>query len=161
MKKNIVLIVSSTISGVVGFLAGVRNVKKQMEKADDKRKKMVEFYNLLVEWLMLKQRGKNLESYFIEKNYKSIAIYGMKELGERLYDELKETNIEVRYAIDKNADSIISDLDVRTLDDPLDKVDVIVVSAIHYFDDIEEELENIVDCDIVSLEEVVYCADQL
>ena len=39
---------------------------------------------------------------------------------------------------------------------PLAPVDVIVVTAISYFDEIEEKLSERVDCPVVSLEDIVY-----
>ena len=80
----------------------------------------------------------------------------MKELGERLYDELRDSEVEVKYIIDKNADAIYADIDVLTPEDELEEVDAIVVTAIHYFDEIEEMLEQKVDCPILSLEDIVY-----
>lgn len=94
--------------------------------------------------------------FFTQNSYKTVAIYGMKELGERLYDELKDSEIEVKYVIDKNADTIYADVDVIEPEDTLEDVDVIVVTAIHYFDEIEEALGAKVDYPVISLEDVVY-----
>ena len=38
----------------------------------------------------------------------------------------------------------------------LEEVDVIIVTAIHYYDEIEREMSEYVDCPIVSLEDVIY-----
>ena len=94
--------------------------------------------------------------YFTKHNYKTVAIYGMKELGERLVDELRDSDIKVCYAIDKNADQIYSDVDIVTPDDNLEPVDVIVVTAIFYFDEIYDMLSEKVDYPIVSLEDLLY-----
>ena len=83
------------------------------------------------------------------------AIYGMKELGERLLDELKDSEVEVKYIIDKKADMMYADVDIVTPEEPLDEVDAIVVTAIHYMDEIEEMLEQKVDYPILSLTEIV------
>ena len=107
-------------------------------------------------WLTLKQQGKSLVQYFERNQYKTVAIYGMKELGERLYDELKDSDIKVLYAIDKNADAIYAEVDVLTPDDDLPEVDLIVVTPVHYFDEIEEMLADKVDCPVISIEDVVY-----
>lgn len=152
-----------TIAGVTalsGVLAGALAVevaqKARMIKKTDHIQKMTEFYQVLVEWLRIKQEGKSLTAFFTQNGYRKVAIYGMKELGERLYDELKDSGIEVKYVIDKNADSVYTDVNVVTPDDTLEDVDVIVVTAIHYFDEIEETLSVKVDCPIVSMEDVIY-----
>ena len=80
----------------------------------------------------------------------------MSYLGERLLDELKDTGIVVRYGIDKNAQNIYADVEIKSLDDELPEVDAIVVTAVYFFDEIEEELSKRVEYPIISLEDVVY-----
>ena len=156
MKKATI----ASLATLIGITSGVVAVKSTYQKKDSRRrehiKKMGEFYNLLIQWVCLKQDGKSLVLYFVSNGYKKIAIYGMKELGERLYDELRDSEVEVKYIIDKNADAIYADIDVLTPEDELEEVDAIVVTAIHYFDEIEELLEQKVDCPILSLEDIVY-----
>ena len=47
-------------------------------------------------------------------------------------------------------------MDVLTPDDDLPEVDLIVVTPVHYFDEIEEMLADKVDCPVISIEDVVY-----
>ena len=80
----------------------------------------------------------------------------MSYAGETLINELKGTNVSVAYGIDKKADSIYADVDVVSIDDDLAPVDVIVVTAITFFDEIEENLSEKLDCPIISLEDILY-----
>jgi hypothetical protein len=48
------------------------------------------------------------------------------------------------------------DVDVVTMDDDLEEVDAIVVTAITFFDEIEEKLSAKIDCPIISLEDILY-----
>lgn len=145
-----------TVGTVAGGVAAQMASSKKVKHLLDGHKKVHELYMAFDQWLRIRQEGKTLVEYFEKNDYKTVAIYGMKELGERLYDELKGTGIEVRYIIDKNADSIYADVDVVTPDDDLEPVDVIVVTAIYYFDEIEENLSEKVDYPIVSLEDILY-----
>ena len=129
--------------------------KKKKAETDDLLQKMGEFYRLLLKWLEIEQKGHSIRSYFVENGYKTIAIYGMKELGERLYDELKNSEVEVKYIIDKKADMMYADVDIVTPEDSLEEVDAIVVTAIHYMDEIEEMLEEKIDYPILSLTEII------
>lgn len=160
MKRKGNLLLSTLVGTVAGVATGVATVKTLKSKGigtnDGVAVKLKEFYDVLVQWVSLKQEGKSLASYFEENNYKTVAIYGMKELGERLYDELRNSDIEVKYIIDKNADAIYSEIDVITPDEKLPKVDVIVVTAIHYYDEIEEMLTEKVNYPVVSLEDIVF-----
>ena len=108
------------------------------------------------QWVKVKQEGKKLSTYFEQNGYKKIAIYGMSYAGETLVDELKDTGIEIVYGIDKRADSLYADIDIISIDDLRDDVDAIVVTAITFFDEIEEMLSEKVDCPIISLEDILY-----
>ena len=160
MSRMIGRVISTVGSAAIGVAAGSAAVKfsenkKVVEKQEQLRKLHV-LYMAFDQWLQIRQAGKSLAEYFVKNNYKTVAVYGMKELGERLCDELKGSEITVCYAIDKNADQIYADVDVVTPDDDLMPVDVIVVTAIYYFDEIEEMMCKKVECPIVSLEDILY-----
>ena len=153
MKKGKVFAIAS----VIGAVAGVGYLKeKKVSQKQAKVDKFKGYYNMLNEWLALKQGGKSLDEYFKQNNYKTVAIYGMGEMGNRLYDELKTTDIEIKYAIDKNVDTVYAELEVKEIDDELPDVDVVVVTATFAFDDIVESIQDKFICPIVSLENVVF-----
>jgi len=136
--------------------------KKSIDKAEDLKRRYRDYYDVANQWLRNKNENRNIVDYFINNEYHTIAIYGMGELGNRLYEELKETDIKVAYFIDKNAEEIyygLDDIPVVGLEDieKQDKVDAIVITPIYDFDSIEESLsEYDIDADIVSLEDVIY-----
>lgn len=160
MKKRFGKVFSTVAGTIVGAVAGgtaARAVSsKKMKEMTQKGAKVHQLYMAFDQWLRIRQEGKTLVEYFEQQDYKTVAIYGMKELGERLYDELEGSDITVRYIIDKNADLIYANVDVVTPDEKLDPVDVIVVTALYYFDEIEEMLSERVDCPIISLEDILY-----
>lgn len=160
MSKEVNKVISALTGVAVGAVAvGVvaRTVSsKKIKELLDNQAKVHELYKAFDQWLHIRQEGKTLVEYFERNNYKSIAIYGMKELGERLYDELQDSGITICYAIDKNADAICADVDIIYPDDELEPVDVIVVTALYYFDEIEEMLSKKVNYPIVSLEDILY-----
>lgn len=148
------------ISALGGALAGAAGVSKLMKKSVDQKQSMSDkhlaLFLLMNQWVKVKQEGKNLSSYFKNKGYKKIAIYGMSYAGETLIEELRGTGIEISYGIDKNAAKFFMDVDLLSLEDDFKEVDAIVVTAITFFDEIEEALLKKVDCDIISLEDILY-----
>ncbi len=149
--KEVIVFLSGSIVGAVG----ISKITSKSIDANDKRiDKFKSYYSVLTQWLALKQKNESLERYFINKRYKTIAIYGMGELGNRLYEELKTTGIIIEYGIDKNFG--FGDIKILNLDDELPKVDVIVVTAVFDFDKISNDLKDRVNCPIVSLEDIVY-----
>lgn len=160
MKNGSKTIISTLMGATAGAIAAGAAAKTTSSKIisakSETLKKVHVLYNVFDRWLQIRQEGRTLAEYFKKYNYKTVAIYGMKELGERLIDELKDSDITVSYAIDKNADQIYADVDIVTPDDELEPVDVIVVTAIYYFDEVADMLNEKVDYPVVSLEDIVY-----
>lgn len=158
MKKGFVAVLGS-LAGVAAGAAAVGKFSHQIvEDKDKKVDKFKSYYNMLNQWLTIRQEGGNLSEYFDKNNYAKVVIYGLGEMGSRLIDELKGTKTEIVYGVDKNIESTFGDIQGYSLDNvPMDeKVDVVVVTAVFAFDEIEEQLSNIFDCDIISLEDVVF-----
>lgn len=156
MRKSII----SVISAMAGIIAGGLAVGRSAGKVIDGEKKVADkhliLFQMMSQWVKVKQEGKNLSSFFEKNGYKSIAIYGMSYAGETLVEELKGTDTKIAYGIDKNADSIYADVDIVSVEDDLEKVDAIVVTAITFFDEIEEKLSKKVSCPVISLEDILY-----
>lgn len=156
-KKTVLSIVLSLVTGIgTGIAVAGKIITKPKLGGDKKTEKFKQYYYMMNEWLRLRQEGKTLEKYFIDNNYKSIAIYGMGEVGNRLYSELKDSSINIEYAVDKNAGFVDGDLEIRDIDDDLQNVDAIIVTAAFAFDEITEDLEDKVSFPIISLEDVIY-----
>ena len=160
MKKAIISVLSVVAGGVTGALAGATAVSNKLTESNVRIQKMSDkhfsLFLLMNQWVKVKQEGKNLASYFEANGYKKIAVYGMSYAGETLLNELKGSSIKVVYGIDKNADGIYSEIDIVSVDDDLENVDAVVVTAITFFDEIEKILASKVDCPIVSLEDILY-----
>lgn len=160
MKKGVVSILSGLTGAILGAVAGAGTVAKVIGEADCKTKELAEkhlaLYLMMNQWVKVKQEGKNLCEYFEKNGYHKIAIYGMSYAGETLLAELKDSQVKVVYGIDRNAEEKYADVDVVSIDDTLDEVDVIVVTAITFFDEIEEKLRMKVDYPIISLEDILY-----
>lgn len=155
MKKGTVLGLVSCILGGAAASAVYFIKKNQNINEMDKVKKFKTYYSMLNQWLMLRNAEKKLEEYFINHGYQSVAIYGMGEMGERFYEEMKTSQIEIKYAIDKSADYVLADIKIYGIDDTWESVDVIIVTSIFAYEEIRKTLENKVSCPIVSLEDVI------
>lgn len=156
MKKGSVALISALLGAAAGGAGSTYFAEKKLEKNQKKVDKFKNYYSLLNQWLLLKQEGKSLEDYFVGKGIKTVAIYGMGEMGNRLYDELKNSQIKVLYGIDKEASTVYSELEVIECEEISEDVDVIVVTAVFAFEEIAEELKNKVEFPVISLEDVVY-----
>lgn len=159
MKRGTISVISAIAGTIVGAAIGASKASKIIGEDYDKMKELadkhLDLFLLMNQWVKIKQEGKSISEYLQHLGYKKVAIYGLSYVGETLLDELKGS-ITVAYGIDKNADNIYADIDVVSLNDKLDEVDVIIVTAITSFDQIVEELSNKVKCPIVSIEDILY-----
>lgn len=156
MKKAVISILS-TLAGVALGAGGVGKVSSdKIKKVQSMSDKHMALFLMMNQWVKIKQEGKSLAAYFETSGYKKIAIYGMSYAGETLANELMGTGVTVLYGIDQRADSIYTDIDIVTMDDDLENVDAIVVTAITFFDEIEEQLSEKIDCPVISLEDILY-----
>lgn len=156
MKKGVIAAVSTVIGAVAGAVTIEKSKRNQLRSAWDMSTKHLALFQMMNQWVRIKQEGKNLSEYFKSNGYRNIAVYGMSYAGETLLEELKDTDINVAYGIDQKADSIYADVDIFTADDELQQVDAVVVTAITFFDEIEEKLLKKMDCPILSLEDILF-----
>lgn len=113
-------------------------------------------YSTAVKWINHKQSGVNLEEFFKEKGYKSIALYDMNEMSLCLCRELEGSGIEVRYGIVHCGTHVHTDLPIYSLDEEFPEADVIVVMNPYHFESIRKDIRGKGKFDIVSIEDVVY-----
>lgn len=152
-------LVSNGLSFVVGTITGTvttgTKLNNIIEKKQQEKEKFRIMYQMMESWFRLKLEGKNIEDYFNAYGYKHIAIYGMGDIGKNLLADLRISSVKVDYAIDKVVTNT-EDIRVVSPEEKLEKVDAIVVTAIAYFDDINDNLSSKTDCPIISLEDIIY-----
>lgn len=156
MKRGVISVLSALIGAAIGAGTVGKAVTGEKEKVKAMSDKHLTLFLMMNQWVKVKQEGKNLAEYFIKNNYHRIAVYGMSYAGETLIDELKGSDISVVYGIDKNEDAIYSDVDIFSPEDDLETVDAVVVTAITFFDEIERQISEKLDCPILSLEDILF-----
>lgn len=113
-------------------------------------------YEFMNRWLLLKQKGIQLSSFFVRQSIHSVAIYGIDHMGKRLYDELKGSPIKVAYAIDRNPRKMDWKIPVYFPNDVLESVDAVVITPLFDYLDIKKMLESKMNCRMLFIEEVLF-----
>lgn len=156
MKKSFIAVISSVIGMGVGAGAVGKVLSDETKKYMEYSQKHLSLYLMMNQWVKVKQENKSISKYLSDRGFKKIVIYGMNYVGETLFKELNGSDVEVEYAIDKNAESIYADIDILSPNDILKETDAVIVTAITYFDEIEETLSEKMNCPIFSLEDILY-----
>lgn len=134
--------------------------RKEINSHNRAKERLNKYYKLLNIWLYQKNNNKSIGEYIRDKNYKRIAIYGMGEIGGRLYEELKLSGIKVEAFIEKETGDythgygetpLISIEELGLYD-----FDIIIVTPIFDFKNIYESIKRLNEkFDIISIEELI------
>lgn len=135
----------------------LRYVNNKYKISNEHSKKMLQFYNIMDKWMELLESNKVFDNYFVENGWNKVAIYGLKELGMHLYNQLINSSVDVKFVIDKNSEELKNlCVPVYSPDSELPDVDVIVVTAPFYYKEIYAVLRKKTECRIISIEDILY-----
>lgn len=141
-----------------GLIIGIIIIWRFMEKVVFSIEKISEkhaaLFRLMNNWVINYQNKNALSNNLRKMDINTVAIYGLGSVGETLYNELDSSEIEVKYGIDQSVE-FFGRLPVYKKEDHLPQVDLIIVTAITSYKDIEMELIKKIDCQIMSVEEVI------
>ncbi len=160
-KRKILPTLLGVITGAIGGAVAIGTImSKNMNKWRELADKNCALFLLMNKWIKTKQEGKDIEEYLKKNGYKSVAIYGLSHVGKCLLEELKDCDVEIKYAVDRNATTIYSNIEVYSPESDLPKVDVMIVTAVYFFGEIYNNLKDKVEYPIVSLENILYELDK-
>ncbi len=99
-------------------------------------------FNCLNTWMCNREEGKYISDYLAYKNINSIGIYGYGMMGKHLIAELKDSNINVLWIMDKKD----FDLPVKSVHiedaEGLERPDLVIVTPIKGYEEIECQLRE-------------------
>lgn len=112
-------------------------------------------------WLENRNQNKTFGDYFHQYGYQTIAIYGAGDLGRLLYEEIRGTDVAVKYFVDRNAEGLheVDGIPVITVPEisGMEEVDALVITPIGNYDAICRTLAGQVpEMRTLSLREAVY-----
>ena len=121
--------------------------KRQMKVLHNRTDYFSDQFQLLNHWLEIKNEGKSAASYFTDMGYHHIAIYGMAELANRLFEDLEGSPVIIDYGIDRDVCCSIGRIEsIFSPDENFPNTEVIVVTPYHSFNSIKSMLEKKVNC---------------
>lgn len=150
MKKSgfkFLIIITTCLSST---LLTARFCEKIMIKENKRANKNAYLFKNMCKWLKAYQSNKSIIDEFSKRGITEIAIYGMGEVGERLLQELKGKEVEVKYIIDKK--KIDREMLMYLPTDELPEVQAIIVTPIFEYQEIVKNLKITGRTEVISLE---------
>lgn len=129
----------------------------ELEQKKRQQEKCSRLLKLMCRWTMNVQKGIKATDFLIKREWHSVAVYGVGDAGKCLLAEFSDSDLEVRYVIDRR--QIELNLPVYLPEDDLPTVDCIIVTAVMDFEEIRKNLKARLNCPIISIEDIVYQAE--
>lgn len=102
------------------------------------------------------EKNRVFESYFRKNNWQDIAIYGWGDAGKLLYELLRDSSLNISYIVDRRELSGERDIPPAFQDAlKAPKVDVMLITALRDFWNIQEQLYGNVEFPLVSMDDVI------
>lgn len=125
----------------------------------DEEEKYREYFNAVLQWLVLKEHGIKIDDFLAASDYKNIAIYGMGDMGNCFYMEIRNSKkVKFLYSIDQGFPKLYFDIPCYKLDELSNRQvpDLVVVMLPNVFESIKKDVESVLRCDVISITELVY-----
>jgi len=113
------------------------------------------YQDVMKKWNLLLERNRDFKDFFKQHNYKRIGIYGMGNLGCKLYDELVTVAVDVVYVVDQNPEGLMEWVEVKRPDEELKDIDVLVITVINEEMKLIHYYKNKLIADVVGISEVI------
>lgn len=102
----------------IGTLAIEKKISTKIQEIDSK-------------WLKVKGNRQNIGFFLYKKGFRNVAIYGMGNLGCRLYDEIQDSDIRVLYVVDKKTEYLSEVIHVKCPEEKLVGIDLLIVTVVN------------------------------
>ena len=89
-----------------------KNAEIKYKELKERLAKFEDYFAIVNKWLKNRNQHISVADYFKNNHYEKIAIYGMGEIGKRLYEELCAEGIEVTAVFDRNAQRLDPSINV-------------------------------------------------
>ena len=139
----------------VGFISSTLIYLGEVRRISFFARKYYERYRLTHIWLLRKEEGFKISDELLGRGIKRVAIYGMEDLGHHLVSELQGSDVVIAYLVDRKKNIHTRGYQLFSPEDQLESVDAMVVTAVLSYEEIRKNLQEKLDTEYISLEELL------
>lgn len=132
--------------------------RKELEREKAGVKKMGGVLALANQIIRANSRGKTISGNIEELGIRTVAIYGMGEIGERMMEDiLLNSSVKLLYGIDVKASELYMAVPVYTLDQAagMEKPDLILLTVGGGSDSLKKEIREKMSCEVMTIGELL------
>lgn len=112
-------------------------------------------WRVFEKWLLLEEQNIGVSEWFEKRQIQQISIYGYGYLGKHLLHELILSGRKINYIFDRNEKVNNKNVPVFHTLKNLPEVEIIVVTAVSSFEEIQCDLQQHTSAEIISLETIL------
>lgn len=113
-------------------------------------------YSVYDSWLAQTLQGQNPADIFKKASIKTVAIYGAGYIGKSICKLMKNTDTQVVFYLDRNADYINLEIPAYTIENSPERVGGIIISLFKEAESIKADLKKKYDCPIYTIREILH-----
>jgi len=146
------------------FIRKTSSIDKKYQAERNRANRYFLWFTVFVRWIENERDGKKLEEYLLSRGYEDVAVYGAGVIYDLVYAALRDTDVNILYAIDRTAFDGKKRTDKNGL--PIitaheipeqEKVDAVIVTCIQDYAQILKLIRDVsADIEIVSLDTMIY-----
>lgn len=159
MKKKDIFLRAMFGIGLGYALFHYLHLKEILQQDRKQIRKQEQLLRIANQMIVESDKGKRIHHKLEERNLTSVVIYGMAEMGERVMEDIfLHSSIKLLYGIDQRAKEIKMAIPVYTLEEAAEKEkpEAVVLTAFAENNSLKKEIEKIMSCEVVTLEELLY-----
>ena len=131
-------------------------MKKKMV-TEESFKSVCRTNDMLTAWVLLYTYNGRISDWLIMRGINRVVIYRMGDLGQLLYRQLMSSSINVLYGVDRRAHSLpIEGIRIVRPEEMSEGAEIVIVTAINSYESVKEQLRNIINVPVVSLESIIF-----
>lgn len=155
MRNKGTIFLTGAISFAAGFYLGGKTLVGMINNYKMQAERNLSNMMLLHDWMEFQQAGGSITQYFHEHGYKKVMIYGNGNVGQRLFQALGQSDVDVVAIMDQmNASDSDTEGILIGTDSEIPDVDCIVITPTFYFDEIYQKLSGKTGQPVISIEEL-------
>lgn len=116
------------------------------------------FYSLLANWICLYQKNISIASWFQKNNVRNISVYGYGVIGKLLVNEMiiNCKNVNIIEILDRGSVKCnIEGIDIVKPENGKKNIDLIIVTVLNDYKDIEKELKKMGYLNVISIQTIL------
>jgi len=137
------------------YVANIDVLEDISRKTFSNSKRYERYFRLFDKWLTIKESHIDIGGYLYSHGIHSIGIYGLGMMGRHLIAELSDSEVDIKYGVDKKAAINNQIFSIFKTCDKIPEADAVIITVVYNYESIIKELKNHTKAEVILLSELI------